>query len=219
MCDCGLEESYLFKACLSYARNVEVQLILASHVDDLIWACKPSAKHIIAKIKSLLILGTKDLHIFRYCGKEVTQDPGTFSIKITHRATSEKFAEIELPPGRLENLAVETTPEEKEWLSTSVGILVWIARLCRPTFSFNVSKLQGHSRKPLVGDIKTCNTVIRYTLAISEDGIYVHHGLDWNHAVIGYVGDAGVAEGDQVIELQESSGLIGHQMEGFSSWH
>ena len=71
-----------------------MQLILASRVDDLIWTCELAAEHIIAKIKSLLILGTKDVHMFRCCGKEATQDLGTLSIKITCRATSEKLSSL-----------------------------------------------------------------------------------------------------------------------------
>ena len=58
-------------------------------------------------------------------------------------------------------------------------------------------KLQGRSRKPVVGDIKMCGIVVRYILAISEDGIYFRHGLDWNNVVIGYAGDASFAEEDQ----------------------
>ena len=64
MCDCCLEDHYICKACYDHARAGEVQLILATHVDDFIWACKPSAVYTIAKIKSLLILGTEDVHIF-----------------------------------------------------------------------------------------------------------------------------------------------------------
>ena len=73
-----------------------MQLILATHVDDLIWACKSSAEYIIAKIKNLLILGTGDVQISRYRGKEVTQDLGTFSINIACIATSEKLSEFKL---------------------------------------------------------------------------------------------------------------------------
>jgi hypothetical protein len=116
---------------------------------------------------------------------------------MTCRATSEKLSELKLPKGFLKNLAAEASSEEKEWLSTSVGIIAWIARSCRPTLSYNVSKLQGRSRKPLVGDIKICNQVIRYTLATSECGIGFHHGLDWSSMIIGYVGDASFAEEDQ----------------------
>ena len=113
--------------------------------------------------------------MFRDFVKEVTQDLGTFSIKMTCRATSEKLSELKLPTGRLKNLAAESSSEEREWLCTSVGILAWTVRSCRPTLSYNVSKLQGRSRKPLVGDIEIRNQVIRYTLATSEDGIDIHH--------------------------------------------
>ena len=105
-----------------------MQPILATHVDDLVWTCKTSAEKIIAKIKSFLILGTEDVHIFRYSGKEVTQDLGTFSIKSTCRATSEKLTESHLHTGRPKNLAAEASPEKRERLSTSVGTIAWIAR-------------------------------------------------------------------------------------------
>ena len=58
-------------------------------------------------------------------------------------------------------------------------------------------RLQGRSRKPLVGDIKICSQVIRYTLATSEDGIDFHHGLDWSSMIMGCVGYASFAEEDQ----------------------
>ena len=107
MCDCGLESNHIFKACYSYARNGKVLLISPTHVDDLICACKPTAEYIIARIKSLFILGTEDVYIFRYCGKEVTQDLGIFSITMTCGATSEKLSELKLPVGRPKNLAAE----------------------------------------------------------------------------------------------------------------
>ena len=47
---CGLRDNYIVNDCCSYAKNGEVQFILATHVDDLIWACKPSAEYIITKI-------------------------------------------------------------------------------------------------------------------------------------------------------------------------
>ena len=59
MSDCGLEDNHIFKACYSYARDGEVLLIIATRVDDLIWACKPSAEYIIAKNKSIPILAPR----------------------------------------------------------------------------------------------------------------------------------------------------------------
>ena len=76
--------------------------------------------------------------------------------------TSEQLSELALPTDRIKNIAAEAPPEEKEWLSTLVGMIAWIARSCGPTLSYNVSKLQGHNRKPLVGNIKICKQVIRY---------------------------------------------------------
>ena len=84
---------------------------------------------------------------------------------------------------------------------TAVGILAWIARCCRPTISYRVSALQSKSKKPLVGDLKTCNTLIRYTLVTADDGIHSHHGLAWDDMRIGYVGDACFAEEEEYNEF------------------
>ena len=74
------------------------------------------------------------------------------------------------------------------------GILTWIVRLCKPTLSYNVFKLQGRNKTALVGDITICNIdiVIRYTLADSKDDVYFHYS---------YVGDASFAEEDQPNEF------------------
>ena len=76
-------------------------IIIATHVVDLVWACRPEAEQCITIIKSMLTLGAESEHSFRYCGKEIEQDKETFSIKVTCRATTEKFTPSDVPPGRL----------------------------------------------------------------------------------------------------------------------
>ena len=118
-------------------------------------------------------------------GKEIEQDKETFSIKVICRVTAEKLTTIDMLPGRLKNFALEANEDEMEQLVTAVGILAWIARCCQPTISYRVSALQSKWKKPLVGDLKTCNTLIRYTLVTADDGIYFHHGLGWDDMCIG----------------------------------
>ena len=108
-------------------------IIMATHVDDLVWACRPEAEQCITTIKSMLTLGAESEYSFRYCGKEIEQDKETFSIKVTCRATTEKLTPIDMPPERLKNLVLEANEDEKDQLVTAVGILAWIARCCRPT--------------------------------------------------------------------------------------
>ena len=86
----GLKENFVFKACCSWERDGVVMIIIATHVDDLVWACRPEAENGITKIKSMLTLGVESEYSFRYCGKEIEQDKETFSIEVTCKATPEK---------------------------------------------------------------------------------------------------------------------------------
>ena len=176
-------------------------LILATHVDDLIWARKPLAEGMFAKNKGLFTFGTEGVHSFPNCGKEVTQDLGTLSIKAARRATLEKLAEIKLPPDRLQNFQLLRRIQKiRRDRALRLGFSRGSLDHARP-LSYNVSKLQGRSQNPLVDDLKTCNTRIRYALVTSDDGICFHHGLDRNNLVIGYVGNASFDEDDQPNEF------------------
>ena len=89
----------------------------------------------------------------------------------------------------------------REQLMTDVSILARIARCCLPTISYRVAASQSKSKKPVVGDFKTGNTLIRYNLVTADDGIHFHHGLDWDDMRIGYVGDASFAEEEEYNEF------------------
>ena len=201
MLESGMVENFVFKACYSYAVDGVIQIIMATHVDDIVWACLPGAEPSVKKLKSILTFGAEDEGAFRYCGKEIFQDPNTFTVKITCTATTMKMKEIDIDPERLKNLALEANKDEKEAMTTQVGILAWIARSCRPSIAYRVSALQGRNKKAVVGDLRTCNQVIKYTLETKDEGLWYHHGLDWSNLVIGYVGDASFSEEKQYNEF------------------
>ena len=48
-----------------------VQMLLTSHVDDLLWACDQSCDWIVKEIIDEFKCGTVESDSFRYCGKEV----------------------------------------------------------------------------------------------------------------------------------------------------
>ena len=70
MIECGMKENRITKALCSYEVDRDVKLILGTHVDDVLWACKPEAQHIIDKLKSKFKFGKIETGEFRYCGKE-----------------------------------------------------------------------------------------------------------------------------------------------------
>ena len=65
--------------------------MLASHVDDLIWACHPKYQYIIDDLKHFQC-GKVEQKKFRYCGKEVAQDDD-FTIHVTMRRLDKEAQE------------------------------------------------------------------------------------------------------------------------------
>ena len=77
----GLKENHIMKALYSYEKEGGVKIILGTHVDDLLWANKPEAQHIVDKILKEFQCGKIEERAFRYCGKDILQDDD-FNIKV-----------------------------------------------------------------------------------------------------------------------------------------
>ena len=56
----GFSENFVMSALYSYLRGGIVLILLASHVDDIIWACDPEADAAMEAVMRELTLGTLD---------------------------------------------------------------------------------------------------------------------------------------------------------------
>lgn len=54
----------------SYERDRVVEAILATHVNDLLWADSGSAEEVLMKVERELVFGTEDESNLRFCGTE-----------------------------------------------------------------------------------------------------------------------------------------------------
>ena len=71
----GLKENRICRALYSYTdKDGVVQMLLTSHVDDLLWACDPSCDWIVKELIDEFKCGTVESGSFKYCGKEIVQD-------------------------------------------------------------------------------------------------------------------------------------------------
>ena len=70
----GLKENAIIRAWYHYEEDGEVKVMLATHVDDLLWACKPGYEHIVQGLLDKYTLKTIDQGAFRFCGREILQD-------------------------------------------------------------------------------------------------------------------------------------------------
>ena len=77
-----LHENRIMKACYSYQENGRSVCIMATYVDDLVWAVENEYAWIIDAIKQELTFGRMDAMKFRFCGREVEQSDN-YGIKAT----------------------------------------------------------------------------------------------------------------------------------------
>ena len=166
----GLMENYILGALYSYAREGVVLLLIGTHVDDLIWANEPELEPLMQKIMEELIFGKVEEMNFRFCGMEVNQEVD-FTITLTCEQTSKKLFPIRLTQERSRQTCQPCTEEEKEDIMSVAGLLMWIARSCRPGIAYNVSTLQSASRKPIVSDIILANKVVKYVSETPKTGL------------------------------------------------
>ena len=95
----GCRENLILPALYSYAKDGVIMVLLASHVDDILWACDPAAEHVIDDIKKELKFGALDEGSFRFCGVEIIQEKDA-TIKVTCTATSKKLEPVTTHPSR-----------------------------------------------------------------------------------------------------------------------
>ena len=80
--EAGLKENHAVEALYTWTDEPgTAKLMLATHVDDVLWACTPDAEHIIEQFRSQFEWGSEEVGTFRYCGKNIVQKED-FSITV-----------------------------------------------------------------------------------------------------------------------------------------
>ena len=94
----GLVENKTMKALYSHSVDGEIMVIVAAHVDDLLYAAKPGYEYIIDDLlKRFEVKETKEGK-FRFCGREYEQYDD-HSIKVTARDNTETTLPISFTKG------------------------------------------------------------------------------------------------------------------------
>ena len=174
----GFAENFIMPALYSYAKNGIVLVMLASHVDDIIWAADPEGEAAIEIVKTELIFGALDEGTFRFCGIEILQQDD-FVIRVSCTQTSKKLTKVAITSDRAKHGEEPATAEEQEGLRSSVGGLMWVSRSCRPGVSYQVSTLQTAVNKPFVEDVLLCNKTVQYVQETADKGMIFRSGLRW----------------------------------------
>ena len=139
----------------------QVVILIATHVDDVIWASEPEFETIVQEMQRVLQFGALEEYTFRFCGVERKQDMETFAVAITCSTTSEKLTQARLSKERSNQLADALNDAENEQFQSMVGSLMWICRCCRTRIGYTASTLLAAIKKPNVEDMLKCNKCVR----------------------------------------------------------
>ena len=93
----GLKENAVLRALYKNQEGVEPKAMLATHVDDMLWATKPGYEDRIQQLLDHYTSTTVESGTFRFCGRGVVQHPD-FSISIRCKDTTEKIELVRYDP-------------------------------------------------------------------------------------------------------------------------
>ena len=170
----GLKENAVIRALYIYQEDGEPKSMLATHVDDMLWATKPGYEDRVQQLLDRYTIKTVESGTFRLSGREVIQH-SDFSVSVKCKDTTEKIEPVRYDPkGRKQtDLARD---HEIAQLRSVVGSLAWVARQCRPQLSYGVNKLQSVCGTATLDGLRFANKLLQAKES-SDDGLFFKNGL------------------------------------------
>ena len=152
--------------------------MLCTHVDDLLFAHKPSGAKVIQEILGKFSVGKTEEGSFRYCGRRFTQHDD-FTIEIDAEENTRGIKPILIDKSRKGTDVV--TEKELTSLRSVTGSLAWVARYCRADLAYKVNELQRLcTPKATVSDLRLANKAVE--LAHQNQNmklVYKANWIDW----------------------------------------
>ena len=145
--------------------------MLATHVDDMLWATKSGYEDRVQQLLDRYTITTVESGTFRFCGREVIQH-SDFSVSVKCKDTTEK-----IEPARYDPQGRKQTDLARAQLRSVVGSPAWVARQCRPQFSYGVSKLKSVCGTATLDDLRFANKLLQEAKESSDDGLFFKSGL------------------------------------------
>ena len=161
--------------------------LVVCHVDDLLWCGAPEMQDVMGKLQEELRFGALEQGSFSYCGRELTQTPE--GIRVTCPNTAAKVRPVHLTQQRRAQKDHPATDS-----GSILGSLNWVARVCRPDISYELSVLQSIQKKAVVQDLLDCNRLLRDVQESPDVGLFFAYGaVDFDQAAILSITDASYA--------------------------
>ena len=172
--------------------NGELDAMLCTHVDDLLFAHKPSGAKVIQEILGKFSVGKTEEGSFRYCGRRFTQHDD-FTIEIDAEENTRGIKPILIDKSRKGTDVV--TEKELTSLRSVTGSLAWVARYCRADLAYKVNELQRLCNpKATVSDLRLANKAVELAHQNQDMKlVYKANWIDWKDLAVVTYSDASFA--------------------------
>ena len=172
--------------------NGELDAMLCTHVDDLLFAHKPSGAKVIQEILEKFSVGKTEEGSFRYCGRRFTQH-SDFTVEIDAEENTRGIKPISIDKSRKGTDVV--TEKELTSLRSVTGSLAWVARYCRADLAYKVNELQRLcNAKATVSDLRLANKAVELAQQAKDLKLVYKAGwVNWSDLAVVTYSDASFA--------------------------
>ena len=143
--------------------------LMATHVDDILYAYIPEGKSVIDSFLQKFNLGSSESNSFRYCGKQFERTADGTITQDTCDNTR-RIKPIKIAPGR--SASEPLGKDDVTRLRSVTGSLAWVARQTRPDLGYRVSRLQSSISGATVAILHDANAVVQLDASFSNEKNY-----------------------------------------------
>jgi hypothetical protein len=214
MQECGAKVSSVDPAVFYWLdEDGNLRGVLASHVDDFIWAGSVEfEKSVIPAIRDIFLVGREESRIFSYVGMKVVADIED-EILLSQEQYVDNLKPIEIDRARYLSKDLFLTQAESDFLRSKIGQILWVARQSRPDVLFDVSSLASSLKVARVEHLIEANKVVKrlksekVTLKFQNLGASQLQLVVFSDASLGNLPDGGT-QGGHFIVLMGQDGLF-----------
>ena len=170
----GYQPSLLDPCCymLHSDDNSTLEGIIMVATDDLISGGNQRHQNLMNEMKQKYKFGKWEHDAGRFCGKDLRQNKD-YSISISQQYYAETKCQdrIHIPKGSSNE--TPCTPEQVKALREKVGALSWLSKETRIDLCGSVSLLMQAFPNPTIGDLKTCNRILKDAILYKDLSICI----------------------------------------------
>ena len=218
----GFIHMKLLPGVFALFRDGIVRAVVGLHVDDAIMV-QAEGVTVLEQLRDRFEYGTWKKHSFKFCGRQVEQDPETFEVTVDMDEYCSNITLIDLDRQRRRQIKERITPQETSVLRGKLGEVQWLARELRADLSFECSRLQQLVEVAAVQELLETNKLLNRA---RESGFrLVFRELDYENLAVCAISDSshgnmrgGGSQAGWLVALADNHVMNGEAKASVVSW-